>query len=494
MTVVAALLVLVGLPTVAPAQPSSVDQSVGQSIEWTGCRGGLECATVTVPVDYAQPDGEQLDLAVARRPAGDARHRIGSLVVNWGGPGDPGTETLRLLGDSFPAEIRRRFDIVSFDPRGTGASRPVDCVDDATFERVLDEDPTPDTPDDLRHFYDGTNSSVDFVQVCLDKFGSWLGAVGSRNVARDMDRIRAALGESRLSFLGYSYGTVIGAVYAQEFPTRVRTMVLDSAVNLSDTLDSAQVGNLRGFEGALDEFLADCADDTECAFHSGGNPRAALERLRDRFEAGLQLKTDDGRTAGEADFYAALLGALYDRSNGWPILATALHDAVDGGSGTLLALVADTQAGRREDGTYDGIRESIGFITCDDKPDPLAPFEEYQQRFDRFSRQFPFFGPFVAAYPLGCDPRIPRPAATDTVGDVRVTDAPPVLVIGTTRDPATPYAGARDLQQRLAGSRLLTFESTEHGSYSKGVACIDDAVDAYLLRRTLPPRGTRCHP
>jgi len=480
--VVAGAMLVLTSPTVAGAQ----------SLRWKQCGGGLECTSLDVPVDYNQPNGEQLTIAVARRPASDPRHSIGSLVVNWGGPGDPGTETLRLFADSFPREIRRHFDLVSFDPRGTGSSRPIDCVDDATFERLLNEDPTPDTPGELPHFYDGSNSAVDFIQACIDKFGPWLAGVGSRNVARDLDRMRAAMSERRLNFLGYSYGTVIGAVYAQLFPHRVRTMVLDSAVNLSDTEQSAQLGNLRGFERALDGFLTDCASKRDCAFRSNGKPRRALEQLRDRFEGGLTVPTDDGRTAGEATFYAALLGALYDRETGWPLLAAALHQVVAKHDGSLLALTADTQTGRRENGTYDNIREAIGFITCDDRPDPLVPFDEYRTTFEQYSREYPFFGRFVAAYPLGCDPRLPRPAPGTALDDVRTADAPPVLVIGTTRDPATPYSGARDLQRRLRGSRLLTFVSTEHGSYGKGITCIDDAVDRYLVRRSLPPRGVRC--
>jgi pimeloyl-ACP methyl ester carboxylesterase len=480
------------LGVLAGAIVTSSPASAAQALQWERCGRRLECTTLDVPVDYTQPDGEQVTLKIARQRAGDRRHRVGTLVVNWGGPGDPGTETLRLAGSSFPAEIRERFDIVSFDPRGTGASRPIDCVDDSTFERLLAEDPTPDTPDDLAHFYDGSNSEVDFIQTCVQKFGPWLAAVGTRNVVRDLDRIRAALGEEKLNFLGYSYGTVMGAVYAQLFPERVRTMVLDSAVNLSETLESAQVANLEGFEQALDEFLRDCASDERCGFHSDGDPRRALEQLRDRFEQGLTVATGDGRTAGEATFYAALLGALYDRQTGWPILAAALHQVVDDENGTLLALLADSQTGRRDDGTYDNIRESIGFITCSDRPDALVPFEEYRAAFEQHAKKYPFFGRFVAAYPLGCDPRAPLPEAGTALDDVRTSEAPPAIVIGTTGDPATPYAGARDLRRRLEGSRLLTFESTEHGSYAKGVDCIDDAVDRYLVDRVLPPRGTRC--
>jgi pimeloyl-ACP methyl ester carboxylesterase len=306
-----------------------------------------------------------------------------------------------------------------------------------------------------------------------------------------MDRLRAALGDAKLTYLGYSYGTVIGAVYAQMFPRNIRAMVLDSAVDLSSTPQQEELGNAQGFEAALDSFLADCASRTACAFHSGGDPKAALTRLRDRFEGGLQLPTADGRKAGQAAFYLAMIAALYDKQQGWPALARALHNAA-GGDGTILQLLADSYTGRSANGVYDNVQEAIEPIRCADRRDARVSFDDYRQTFEQYSAQFPFFGPLLAASPIGCDPRLPPVAPGEDVGDVRVTQAPPILIVGTTRDPATPYAGALDLNQRIAGSRLLTFESTEHGSYGKGITCIDDNVDRYLLTRKLPPKGRRC--
>jgi len=466
-------------------------QASESSLVWEECGDGFECSTLGVPVDSTAPDGEQVTLALIRSPAADQDRRIGSLIVNYGGPGDPGTETIRDALDTMPQAIRERFDVVTFDPRGTGSSRPIDCVDDETFERLWSEDLTPDGPADLPSYYDGSYSSVDFVQECIRTQGQWLAQVGSREVARDVDRIRAALGEAKISYLGYSYGTVIGALYAELFPDRIRAMVLDSAVNLSTTASEDQLGNVAGFEQALDEFLADCAGDATCAFHSDGDPRAALVALRDRFESGLTLRSDDGRRAGVAEFYTTLLAALYGKDN-WPILAESLDLAANDDDGTNLRLVTDFFTGKREDGTYNNFQEAIGVINCADRFTPRASFEEYRATHERLTREYPFFGPVIAAQPVGCDERIPRPAAGGEVGDVRATQAPPILVIGTTDDPATPYEGSRDLRRRLRGSRLLTFVSTEHGSYGKGIACIDDAVDRYLLTRKLPARGTRC--
>ena len=245
-----------------------------------------------VPVDYTQPDGEQVGIAVILSPAlGDnPNHR--ALVVNFGGPGDAGTDTLRYFVDELPDEIRNAFDIVSFDPRGVGSSRPIRCISAADADKLYAADPTADTAAELSAFYDGTAWPVDLEQGCIDRNGSWLAAVGTRNVARDLDRIRAALGNETLDFLGFSYGTVIAAVYAQMYPDRVGHFVLDSPVNLSVTSDQELVDDANGFEHALDSFLADCAARPKCSFHSKGDPTSALQQLQQQFEQGLTLRGD----------------------------------------------------------------------------------------------------------------------------------------------------------------------------------------------------------
>ncbi len=482
---------LVAVATVVLPAPGTAGAAPTGSLAWKACGDSLECATLSVPVDWSQPAGPHVALAVARRPAKDQRHRLGSLIINYGGPGDPGTQALRAGSGDVPAAIRQRFDLVSFDPRGTGASRPISCVDDATYDRVLAQDPTPNSPDQLLSFYNGTNGPVDLVQACIDKQGAWLAQVGTRNTVRDLEALRVAIGEPKLTFLGYSYGTVMGAVYAQMYPDRVRAMVLDGAVNLSSSAASELHDNAAGFEQALDAFLADCAARTSCPFHRHGNPRGALDQLRQQFESGTQLPVGDGRQAGATLFYLALASGLYDRATGWPFLAKALADA-GAGSGSGLAALADQLSGRGPDGHFDDLQEALATIRCDDRHDPLVSFSDFQATYAQYSQQFPIFGAFLASSPLGCDPRLPAPPATEQVGDVRVNTAPPILIVGTTGDPATPYTGALDLQQRLKGSQLLTLVSTEHAGYAKGIACIDQTVDRYLLGRVLPPPGQRC--
>jgi pimeloyl-ACP methyl ester carboxylesterase len=492
----ASVAMLAALMSPAAATTHAAANSTGLSA-WHNCGSHLQCATLTVPVDYTQPDGEQVTVAVARVPASRPSKRLGSLVFNFGGPGDAGTETLPDFAAQIPAEIKARYDLVSFDPRGTGRSRPVECVTDAEADRLNAVDPTPNSDAKLRAFYDGTNEPIDVIARCVARNGAWLAQIGSRNVARDLDRLRTALGEETLSFVGYSYGTVIGAVYAQMFPDHVGRMVLDSPVDLSvDALQELR-GNARGFEQALQDFLADCAANRKCSFHSNGDPTTALTTLARKFETGLELPTrvpatgeKSKRKAGVAAFYTALISALYDRQYGWPELADALSDARKG-DGTYLLALADLYDGRRDDGTYDNIDEVIGVILCDDRDDPVPSFDAYQAEYDQEVTEYPLLGGLMGSTLLGCDRRLPRPPATEQVGDLHVDNTPPVLIVGTTRDPATPFAGAQDLTTRLAGSRLLTFDSTEHTAYTKN-RCIDRAVDTYLLQGTLPAENTVC--
>ena len=213
--------------------------------------------------------------------------------------------------------------------------------------------------------------------------------------------------------------------------------------------------------------------------------------LRNRFETGVTIPAGEGRRAGAGTFYLALLVALYDRTSGWPALAVGLQRATRG-DGVVLQILADTFLGRDGDGRYNNLQESIGVIRCADAPTPTPSFPDFRATFDEFVRDYPFLGAVIAGTPTGCDPRLPPPPADAVLGDVRAAEVAPILIIGTTDDPATPYDGALDLEQRLAGSRILTVEATQHGAYGRGIPCIDDAVDRYLLTGRLPRAGTRC--
>ncbi len=474
------------------------DPSAATHIAWKACGGRFQCATLSVPADYTEPQGEQVRLALTRQRATDTDHRLGSLVINFGGPGDPGSSTLRDFVGEVPSEIRARYDLVSFDPRGIGNSKPIQCIDNRTVEMLLSEDPTPNGPADLRAFYDGTNDNIDLVQACIDRAGEWLSHIGSRDVARDLDQLRSALGDAQLHYLGFSYGTVIGSVYAQMFPTHVGHLVLDGPVNLSWSPQQELAANAASFEQAFDEFLANCAKRRRCPFHSNGDPRQAFVELQRRFKAGLSLATTSpsgrrsSRRAGVAAFYVGVFSALYDKRSGWATLAQGLHEAATNGDGTVLLLLADAYNGRHDDGSYDNSNETIGVILCDDHFDPVPTFDEFVAQYNQMVATYPLLGAFAGSTLLGCDPRLPHPRVADQLGDVRVAGTRPVVIVGTTEDPATPYEGARDLAQRITGSRLITFASTEHTAYAKS-QCIDTAVDAYLLHGRLPARNLRCN-
>jgi hypothetical protein len=215
--------------------------------------------------------------------------------------------------------------------------------------------------------------------------------------------------------------------------------------------------------------------------------------LQNRFETGITVPAGEGRRAGAESFYLALIVALYDKASGWPALAVGLENASKG-DGTVLQILADTFLGRDGAGHYNSLQESIGIIRCADVRSPMPSFPDYRATFDEFVRDYPFLGALVSSTPTGCDPRLPQPNVDATLGDVRASGVKPVLIVGTTNDPATPYDGALDLQKRIARSRVLTFDSTEHGAYGRGVPCVDDAVDRYLLTTHLPRAGTRCRP
>ena len=342
---------------------------------------------------------------------------------------------------------------MSFDPRGTGGSHAIDCVSDKVADRLYAADPTPTTDAELRAFYEGTEGDVDFIAGCIAKNGSWLARVGSRNVARDLDRLRAALGSDRLNYLGYSYGTVIGSVYAQEFPERVGRMVLDGPVDFSADQEGDLDDATASFERALDASCAS-ARPPSCSFQSGGHPRAALRALRDRFENGLTLPTygRDGRRArepGSPRSTPACSPGSTTRSSAGRISPTRCSSARRG-DGTFLQVLADSYNGRNRDGTYDSLGESSGIILCADQPDPLETFDQFVDEYHQAQKDYPFLGGFMTDVPIGCDPRLPQPSETEVLGDVRVSGVEPVLVVGTTGDPATPYHGAKELVGRIA--------------------------------------------
>ncbi|HEX5094984.1 MAG TPA: alpha/beta hydrolase, partial [Acidimicrobiia bacterium] len=355
--VIAALL----LEGIAGAQTNAAPKG---TLRWRPCGGSFECSTMRVPLDYANPTGAQVDIAVIRLPAQDDSRRIGSLVVNPGGPGGSGVDFVASQADSLPAELRDRFDIVGFDPRGTGQSDPVNCKADMnTYYRL---DFSPDDDAERAALVSGIEA---FVDACSRNEGSRLPFLSSESTVRDIDELRAALGDNKLTFLGYSYGSYLGAKYAATYPDHVRALVLDGAVDPSLDSKQQQVEQAAGFEGVLNGFLKWCAKNSSCDFHRDGKPAPALDRLLARVDReGVAVPdTRPARTLSPIEFDLGIASALYEGRGGFSFLASAL-DAADRGDGRTMADLADSYTERHRDGSYGNIEQAFLATGCADGP------------------------------------------------------------------------------------------------------------------------------
>ena len=456
----------------------------GQRLAWRDCGEDL-CSSLEVPLDYGDPSGETIELALLKVPAGDPDRRIGSLVVNPGGPGAPGTDYAASAEVVFRKPLREAFDIVGFDPRGTGQSAPVDCLSDAELDDYVAEDPNPDTAAEVTEY-------ADWVQRvgrgCVDRSGDLAAHVSTIEAARDMDVLRAALGEPRLDYLGASYGTKLGATYADLFPDRVGRFVLDGAVDVSLGSREMSLEQARGFETALRAYVRDCVDGGDCVLgDSLDEGLATIRGLLDDIDES-PLPTDDGDRvlkAGNA-FYGVVL-PLYSRDY-WPVLTDALSAALDGDGSTLLRL-SDLYTARTGDGYSDNSSEAIYAINCLDDPWSI-PADEVADNLADFERASPTFGDVFAWGLTSCGGLQVR--ASEPARDIRAAGAPPILVIGTTRDPATPYAWAVALADQLESGVLLTRDGDGHTGYNSGDECVDTAVEDYLLEGEVPTDGLAC--
>ncbi|HEU0104505.1 MAG TPA: alpha/beta hydrolase [Mycobacteriales bacterium] len=447
------------LPTPAPA-----------ALSWSPCERGFECATLRVP--QADPG-----LAVTRRRATGAR--IGSLVVNPGGPGVSAVDSLQASAGSLPPLLRDRFDLVAVDPRGVGRSGAVRCATTADLDRYLALDPSPDTPAELTALEQGSRA---LAQGCAERSGPLLSQVSTRRAAEDLDVLRAALGDEQLTYLGYSYGTAIGAAYLAAYPTRVRAMVLDGALDPTLTWDALLGDQGRGFDRALEALLADC-ERTRCAFRGvvSGDLAAAYDALAARVEQ-TPLPGSAGRLLGPGELSLGVGQGLYSRTYGWPAVAEALAAAQGGDGGPLLAL-SDAYLDRTPAG-YAPVTESNLAVTCVDRPWPRET-QAYLDLAAVLARDAPRFGPAIALSGLPCaswpTPPVSVPALVPGAG------GPPVVVIGTTNDPATPYAWSVALAGQLDRGVLLTHVGDGHTVYRVGApACITEPVGDYLVTGRAP--------
>jgi pimeloyl-ACP methyl ester carboxylesterase len=484
------------------AVPAGLERFYTQRPAWGSClpfattddqrqyyaQPGLECAKIDVPVDYTNPQGPTAQLAISRLRAADPTQRIGSLLVNPGGPGASGVEIASQLGILMKnTEVARRFDLVGFDPRGIGASTPtIHCLTAAEQDSQRGTDVLDPSPAGVARAEAAARQTAD---GCAGKTGvALLANVGTRDVARDMDVLRGVVGDKQLTYLGYSYGTRIGSTYAEEFPRNVRAMVLDGAVDPDQDPTEALIDQGRGFQGVFEAFSKDCASKPGCAL--GADPAAATARFQQLTRPLLAkpIALPDGRKLSFGDAQQGTIQALYATSQ-WPELRQGLTELAQGNGQTLMGL-ADDYYDRAPDGTYSPQQDAFNAVRCVDDP----RVTDRAQSLDR-ARRYNDAAPFLDSG-RGASPALDACAfwPTPVTGGPHVPQAPglaPPLVVSTTDDPATPYQAGVNLAKDLNGS-LLTKVGDQHTASFQGFPCVDTIVTRYLVDGTPAPPNARC--
>ncbi|SOD74052.1 alpha/beta hydrolase family protein [Jatrophihabitans sp. GAS493] len=443
----------------------------------------VECGKLRVPQNYDRPNGATLSISVIKLHYTEQTDRIGSLLMNPGGPGGSGIFLAISEAGSIDVSILQHFDLIGFDPRGVGVSSPVACVSDAQKDELNGQNPNVLT---AAGFAVAKASAAAVAAACSARFGTDLADYNTVETARDMDLIRAGVGDQSMNYLGYSYGTQLGSIYAHLFPSRIRVAVLDGAVNPDTDAITSFANQLQGFESAFDQFAADCVTKSPCK--SLGNPRQVVYDLvkQTNITPLPSAKSGETRTAGSAIVLTGVLSALYS-SDSWPTLGNALIQAKQGDAAGLFEL-ADEYNERSDDGTYSNIYEANLTISCNDEaPGPTDAV--IRSTATQWSTRYPMFGLWSATALFGCQAwqpirhLLPAPSAVGSK---------PILVIGTLHDPATPYASTQALATALGSGVVLSWDGQGHTAYGRGSDCIDSKVNAYLIDGTLPPPNTVC--
>ena len=442
---------------------------------------------MTVPLTYDEPDGETIDVEVLRLPAADPEQRLGSLVLNPGGPGGSGVEYARGARVVVRPVLLDHYDIVGFDPRGVADSTPIECLSDAQLDRFLNVDPNPETDEDIAAT---VAVSKRFGPRCDRNSPDLTPNIGTPFVARDMDILRSLLGDERLNFLGKSYGTFIGATYADLFPSRVGRFVLDGAVDPTLTNAELSRGQALGFEKALLRFTQWCAGEQDCP--TGDDPQAGVQKIADLLASIEQnpLPADTGRPLTAAQATTGIVGSLYSAEDGWQSLFYSLDSAFQGDGFGLQAL-ADWLTDRKPNGTYaNNANEALYAVNCIDRPDRFSP-EETRKQAEQWSQEAPIFGAALAWGNLPCY-YWPAPAV-DKPREITAPGTPPIVVVGTEYDPATPYEWAVNLADQLESGVLVSWKGGDgHTAYYSGSKCVDNAVDDFLVDGKVPEDGLEC--
>ena len=483
LTFVAVLLGIAFIAGLILGVVNSDPEKTTTELEWTPTKNGLEQARLSVPVDHENADGESLSLRILRRPADDAGTRIGSLIVNPGGPGFGAEQMVTLAKEFFGKELLQRFDIVGFDPRGTGQSTPaIDCIDDFdALTRELDITPADETAREGQ-----IAAYAKFAKACIERTGDAIAHMSTHAVARDIDLLRRALGEEKISYFGTSYGCELGATWATLFPDTVRAAVLDGCSDPErDPIESVRQQAI-GFQSSVEAFIAKCLEvGDECPIPHTGDPADALRELWSR-AAEEGIPSMPGRPAvNESVLQTALIAAMYSEDT-WPALASGIALALDG-DGNVLMQLNDAYNQRREDGTWGNEMEAFVVISCLDSS--RTPSKAEREALDT---ELSMIAPLL--YPKGifsgsfCDA---LPAAAEKPVTITGVGTPTLVVIGNTGDPATPFASTQRMAESLASSVLIAVESFDHGGYGTN-ECVNGAVHRYLIDNEIPEDNKRC--
>ncbi|KRE77215.1 alpha/beta hydrolase [Arthrobacter sp. Soil762] len=471
-------------PAIVASAPAGLDTFYAQEVVWEPCENGFQCAKVTVPMDYAKPDGDTIQIAALRAPS--TGKKTGTLLVNPGGPGGSGYDFVKdAAGTHFPQSVRANYDLVGFDPRGVKRSAPVTCLTDAERDASRAKVYALDTDAGLAA---ALTDNKAIAAQCAAKTGPVLGHVDTVSAAKDLDILRAVVNDSKLNYLGYSYGTFLGSTYASLFPDNVGRMVLDGALDPSISNEELTSGQAVAFEKAIRAYVASCQQESSCPL--SGNVDSGVQQIRDLITAvqNTPWQAKDGRLVNATMFVSGLITPLYNDQS-WPALTQALEAALNGDASLMLRL-ADLGADRGADGKYTSNSTfAFGAINCLDYPmvsDTAAMRAEQQQ----LMQASPTLGYFFAYGGTNCVDwpykNLRTPAPVEYTGDA------PIVVVGTTGDPATPVEWAASLRKQLGNASLLTWQGEGHTAYGRANSCLEDAVDKYLVDGTVPADNTVC--
>ena len=469
--------------------PKGLEKFYGQKVNWAPCKDKpqMQCANVEVPLDYKKPGGKAITVAMAKLPAKGGKP-IGSLFVNPGGPGESGIDLVSRADKSFSKDVIDKYDIIGFDPRGVGSSTPVDCIDNRELGKILDSDIDTSTEAGRKA---RKAEARQIAKGCKDKSGELLAHVGTEPAARDMDVMRGLVGDKKLNYLGFSYGTSLGGMYADIFPKKVGRMVLDGAANPQQSFLPSTYTQMLSFEKSFERYAERCVKAGNCSL--GPSVDAAKKKMRallDQARVKPFKTSDPNRPLNQAMLHSAVISLLYEDRT-WSVFNQAFDQLIKQNDGSLFLKVFDATSSREGDGNKGNRAEAYWAINCADYAQESEA--DYLKYANKLKREAPAIGAFsaqdtIAFYMCAELPHHPK----SNPGPYRAKGSAPIVVIGTRHDPATPYSWAQNMRKTLDNSVLLTREGDGHTAYGRGSSCIGSAVDKYLLTGEVPKDGLVC--